>query len=234
MSRPKRLILKNWAEEDRPREKMMLNGPKALTNAELLAILIHTGSQEDSAVALTRKILSAHGNSLSELGKLSVDELCSFKGIGEAKAVSILAACELGRRRKEEKPLHRLKVRSSQDVYDYFYPLLADLSTEQCHVLYVNQAANVLESVCIGKGGLTETSVDIRCILREAMVKRATALALCHNHPSGNLHPSMQDDKLTAKLREACRMVNLLLMDHVIFTDNGYYSYADQGRLNTV
>lgn len=231
MHEPHRLTLKDLAPEDQPREKMMLKGAKALTNAELLAILIHTGNAEDSVVALTQKVMASCRNSLSELGKLSVRELCSFKGIGPAKAISILAACELGRRRKEEEPAKQLQVRSSRDVYDYFYPLLADLPTEECHVLFVNQAAKVLDSQKISSGGLTDTSVDIRCVLREAVLRRATAIALCHNHPSGTLRPSAQDDRLTERLKEACRTISIPLVDHVIFTDNGYYSYADEGRL---
>ena len=231
MHEPHRLTLKDLAAEDRPREKMMLKGAKALTNAELLAILINTGNTEDSVVALTQKVLASCRNSLSELGKLSVRELCSFKGIGPAKAISILAACELGRRRKEEQPVGQRRICCSRDVYDYFYPFMADLPTEECHVLFVNQSARVLDSQKISSGGLTETSVDIRCVLREAVLRRATAMALCHNHPSGSLKPSAQDDRLTERLKEACRTVSITLVDHVIFTDNGYYSYADQGRL---
>ena len=231
MNEPLKLNLNQWAPEDRPREKMMLKGAKTLTNAELLAILIHTGNTEDSVVALTHRVLASCRNSISELGKLSVEELCSFKGIGKAKAVTILAACELGRRRREEEPVRRPVIRNSQDVYDYFYPLLADLHTEECYALFVNQAAVVIDSMKVCSGGISEASVDIRCILREAVMKRAVAMALCHNHPSGNRRPSIADNELTAKLKQASSFLDIRLIDHLVFTDNGYYSYADEGRI---
>ena len=225
-----KLTINRWAEEDRPREKMMSKGAQALTNAELLAILIGSGSGDDSAVSLMQKVLASYGDSLDRVGRLSVEELCHFKGIGPAKAITILAACELGRRRAVEQP-ERRQVRSAAQVYDFFYPMMRDLAVEECHVLLLNQSSVVLDSVRIGVGGLTETVVDVRIILREALLKRATNLILCHNHPSGNLRPSTHDDRLTRQVREAARLLNLSLADHVIFTDNGYYSYADEGRL---
>ena len=225
-----KLSINRWAEEDRPREKMMSKGAQALTNAELLAILIGSGSGDDSAVSLMQKVLASYGDSLDRVGRLSVEELCHFKGIGPAKAITILAACELGRRRAVEQP-ERRQVRSAKQVYDYFYPMMRDLAVEECHVLMLNQSAVVIDSVRIGMGGLTETVVDVRIILREALLKRATSLILCHNHPSGNLRPSTHDDRLTRQVQEAARLLNLNLADHVIFTDNGYYSYADEGRL---
>ena len=231
MIKPDKLNLKQWAIEDRPREKMKQKGASALTNAELLAILIHTGNTEDSVVALTQKVMASCRNSLSELGKLSVGELCSFKGIGEAKAISILAACELGRRRKEEEPMRRPQVRTSRSVYDYFYPIMTDLQVEECHVLFLNQSSKVIDSMRVSQGGLSNASVDIRCILREALLRRATSLVLCHNHPSGTAVPSRQDDELTRSLAEAARKVDMPLLDHVIFTEQGYYSYSDKGRL---
>ena len=231
MDEPRKLNLKQWAPEDRPREKMIEKGAQALTNAELLAILIRTGNTDDSVVALTQRVLASCRNSLSELGKLSVEELCSFKGIGCAKAVTILAACELGRRRKDEEPARMLTVHSSRDVYDFFYPIMADASVEECHVLFVNQAGRILDSMKVSTGGLTETSVDIRCILREAVLKRAVAIALCHNHPSGNLRPSRADDDLTSRLGKAAETMDIRLIDHLVFTDNGYYSYADEQRI---
>ena len=231
MHKPDKLNLKQWALEDRPREKMKQKGASALTNAELLAILIHTGNTEDSVVALTQKVMASCRNSLSELGKLSVGELCSFKGIGEAKAITILAACELGRRRREEEPLRKPVIRTSRDIYDWFYPMMSDMQVEECHVLFLNQAAKVLDSMRVSLGGLTGASVDVRCILRETFLQRATAIALCHNHPSGNLIPSRADDELTQSVMRACRAVDIQLIDHVIFTDGGYYSYADKGRL---
>ena len=225
-----KLTISRWAEEDRPREKMISKGAKALSNAELLAILIGSGSDEDSAVGLMQKVLAAYGNSLDRVGRLGVDELCRFKGIGPAKAITILAACELGRRRAVEQP-ERRQVRSSAQVYDYFYPLMRDLPVEECHVLLLNQSATVIDSVRLGVGGLTETLADVRLIFREALLKRATAIILCHNHPSGNLRPSAHDDRLTREVQEGARLLNITFADHVIFTDNGYYSYADEGRL---
>ena len=225
-----KLTINRWAEEDRPREKMISKGAQALTNAELLAILIGSGNDEDSAVGLMQKVLAAYNNSVDRVGRLSVDELCRFKGIGPAKAVTILAACELGRRRAVEHP-ERRQIRSAAQVYDYFYPLMRDLPVEECHVLLLNQSSAVIDSVRIGMGGLTETVVDVRLILREALLKRATSLNLCHNHPSGNLRPSTHDDHLTRQVREAARLLNIALIDHIIFTDGGYYSYADEGKL---
>ena len=225
-----KLTINRWAEEDRPREKMISKGAQALTNAELLAILIGSGNDEDSAVGLMQKVLAAYSNSVDRVGRLSVDELCRFKGIGPAKAVTILAACELGRRRAVEHP-ERRQIRSAAQVYDYFYPLMRDLPVEECHVLLLNQSSAVIDSVRIGMGGLTETVVYVRLILREALLKRATSLILCHNHPSGNLRPSTHDDHLTRQVREAARLLNIALIDHIIFTDGGYYSYADEGKL---
>lgn len=226
-----KLNINQWAEEDRPREKMMLHGAGALSNAELLAILIGSGSTDESAVELMRKVLADYRNSLSELGKSGVEELCRYKGIGPAKAITLLAASELGRRRKEEGALERLQIRSSEDIYRLFYPLMCDLPVEECWVLLLNQAGKVIDRIRISQGGLASTAVDIRCVLREALVRRAVSMVLCHNHPSGNLRPSREDDRLTESLRQAAVTVNLRLLDHVIVTDGKYYSYADEGRI---
>lgn len=226
-----KLNINQWAREDRPREKMMQHGAGALSNAELLAILIGSGSTEDTAVELTRKILDDCHNRLGELGKYTVDDLCRYKGIGPAKAVAILAASELGRRRREEEPSERKKIISSQDVYAFFHPLMCDLSIEECWVLLLNQAAKVIDAVKISQGGLVSTQVDVRCILREALLKRATSMILCHNHPSGNVRPSQDDDRLTHALREAGGTMNIRLLDHVVVSDGSYYSYGDEGRL---
>lgn len=226
-----KLNINQWAEEDRPREKMMLHGAGALSNAELLAILIGSGSTDESAVELMRKVLADYRNSLSELGKSGVEELCRYKGIGPAKAITLLAASELGRRRKEEGTLERLQIRSSEDIYRLFYPLMCDLPVEECWVLLLNQAGKVIDRIRISQGGLASTAVDIRCVLREALVRRAVSMVLCHNHPSGNLRPSREDDRLTESLRQAAVTVNLRLLDHVIVTDGKYYSYADEGRI---
>lgn len=226
-----KLNINQWAEEDRPREKMMLHGAGALSNAELLAILIGSGSTDESAVELMRKVLADYRNSLSELGKSGVEELCRYKGIGPAKAITLLAASELGRRRKEEGTLERLQVRSSEDIYRLFYPLMCDLPVEECWILLLNQAGKVIDRIRISQGGLASTAVDIRCVLREALIRRAVSMVLCHNHPSGNLRPSREDDRLTESLRQAAVTVNLRLLDHVIVTDGKYYSYADEGRI---
>ena len=226
-----RLSINQWAEEDRPREKMMLHGVSALSNAELLAILIGSGNTEDSAVELMRKVLADYHNNLAELGKASIDELCRFKGIGPAKAITILAASELGKRRKEEGAEERRVIVSSKDVYECFYPLMCDLPTEECWVLLLNQASKVIDRVKISAGGLSSTAVDVRCILREALLKRASSMVLCHNHPSGSIRPSKEDDLLTRQLSQAGECMNIRLVDHVILTDGAFYSYADEGRI---
>lgn len=226
-----KLNINQWAKEDRPREKMMLHGPGALSNAELLAILIGSGNTEDSAVELMRKVLDDCRNSLSELGKRSVDDLCAYKGIGPAKAITILAASELGKRRKDEGLSERLRVRCSQDIFLYFHPLMCDLPVEECWVMLLNQASRLIDALRISQGGLASTQVDVRCILREALLKRAAALVLCHNHPSGNTRPSTDDDRLTQALSQAAKVMNIRMLDHLIVSDGGYYSYADEGRL---
>ena len=226
-----RLTITQWAEEDRPREKMMLHGVSALSNAELLAILIGSGNTEESAVELMRKVLADYRNNLNELGKASIDELCRYKGIGPAKAITILAASELGKRRKEEKVEERVTILSSKDVYECFYPLMCDLPTEECWVLLLNQASKIIDKVKIGVGGLNATAVDVRCVLREALLKRASAIALCHNHPSGSIRPSREDDRLTQQVNQASQCMNIRLVDHVILTDGAFYSYADEGRI---
>lgn len=226
-----RLSIHQWAEEDRPREKMMLHGVSALSGAELLAILIGSGNTEESAVELMRKVLADYHNSLNELGKASIDELCRYKGIGPAKAITILAASELGKRRKEEEVRERPKIYCSKDVYTCFHPLLCDLPTEEFWVLLLNQSSTIIDKVKISSGGLSATAVDVRCILREALLKRAASIAVCHNHPSGNVRPSREDDALTDQINRASQLMNIRLIDHLILTDGKFYSYADEGRL---
>ena len=226
-----KLTITQWAEEDRPREKMMLHGVSALSNAELLAILIGSGNTEDSAVELMRKVLNDYRNNLNELGKASIDELCRYKGIGPAKAITILAASELGKRRKEEAIEERPAILSSRDVYQCLHPLMCDLPTEECWVLLLNQANKLIDKVKVSTGGLSATAVDVRCILREALMKRASAIALCHNHPSGSIRPSREDDLLTKQVVQAAECMNIRLVDHVILTDGAFYSYADEGRI---
>ena len=226
-----KLTITQWAEEDRPREKMMLHGVSALSNAELLAILIGSGNTEDSAVELMRKVLNDYRNNLNELGKASIDELCRYKGIGPAKAITILAASELGKRRKEEAVEERPAILSSRDVYQCLHPLMCDLPTEECWVLLLNQANKLIDKVKVSTGGLSATAVDVRCILREALMKRASAIALCHNHPSGSIRPSREDDLLTKQVAQAAECMNIRLVDHIILTDGAFYSYADEGRI---
>lgn len=227
----KKLSIREWPEDERPREKVMRNGVSSLSKSELLAILIGSGNAEESAVELMKKVLASCNDSIAELSKLNVDDLCSFKGIGPAKAITIIAACELWKRRKEDDRDEHMIVRSSQDVYDYLYPMLCDLTIEECHVLLLNNMNRVIDSVKVGSGGYTGTMVDIRYVLREALMKRATGLILCHNHPSGSLKPSKEDDKLTRSIASACMIMNIRFLDHIIFTDRRFFSYKDEGRL---
>ena len=222
--------IKEWAIDDRPREKAMKNGISTLSKSELLAILVGSGNDEETAVDLMKRVLDSCGNSISELARLSVDDLCTFKGIGPAKAISIVAACELWKRR-EGKENEQPCISSSRDMYNYFHPILCDSPVERCYVLLLNRMNRVLDHVLIGTGGLTATLVDIRLVMREALMKRATTIALCHNHPSGNTKPSRDDDKLTENLSQACKVMNIRLLDHIIVTDGAYYSYNDETRL---
>ena len=226
-----KLNINQWAEEDRPREKMMQKGAEALSDAELLAILIGSGNTEESAVSLMQRILAAAGNNLHRLGKWQVADFARFKGMGPAKSISVMAALELGKRRTLQEKPERPTVRSSRDIYELFHPLLCDLPTEEFWILLLNQAARVIDKVRISRGGLDQTTADVRTILREALLQRATQLALVHNHPSGNVHPSTDDIHLTQAVREAARLMNIRLLDHVIVTDGGYYSFNDEGRL---
>lgn len=226
-----KLNLKEWAEEDRPREKMLSKGVNVLSDAELLAILIGSGNTEETAVELTRKILASCNNNLNELGKKSIPELCLFKGIGEAKAISITAALELGKRRKQSDIQERRQITCSKDIYELFHPLLCDLPTEEFWTIFLNQSHKIIDRTKISSGGITETSADVRSILREALLKRATSLILCHNHPSGNIRPSTADNRLTEKVHQAACTMDITLCDHLIICDGSYYSYADEGIL---
>jgi DNA repair protein RadC len=226
-----KLTITQWAVEDRPREKMMMHGVGALSDAELLAILIGSGNTEDSAVELMRKVLAGYGNSLAALGKTDVETLCTYKGIGPAKAITILAATELGRRRKEEDVKQRMVIRDSMALYEYFHPILSDLPTEEFWIVLLNQGAKVIDRVRISTGGISGTVVDVRCVLREALLRRAVCIAACHNHPSGQARPSIDDDRLTERLYRAAQTMDIRLIDHVILTDGNYYSYADEGKL---
>lgn len=226
-----KLGIKEWNPEDRPREKLAALGADALTNAELLAILIGSGSENETSVSLMQRVLHDCDDNLSSLGKLSLHELTAYRGIGPAKAITIMAAMELGRRRAASRPADRPQITSSQSIYDLMAEKLRDLHTEECHVILLNNALRLIGTKCVSRGGLTGTTVDVRLVLREALLARATSMALCHNHPSGTLKPSRADDELTRCLSEAAAQVDLKLIDHLIITDGAYYSYNDEGRL---
>ncbi len=226
-----KLNINQWAEEDRPREKLMRLGAEALSNAELLAILIGSGSTKESAVDLMKRIMNDCNNNLNTLGKKTIRELCEFNGIGEAKAISILAACELGKRRQMEKAEERLELGTATRIYNYMHPLMQDLDVEEFWVLFMNQNFRLIKRLRIAHGGISEVSVDIRIIMREAILANTTILAVCHNHPSGSLRPSHQDDALTASIRKACELMRIRFSDHVIITDGNYYSYHESGKL---
>ncbi|MCR6503979.1 DNA repair protein RadC [Bacteroides sp. KH569_7] len=224
-----KLNINQWAAEDRPREKMMQKGAEALSDAELLAILIGSGNTEESAVALMQRVLAACNNDLSQLGKWEVRDFSRFKGFGPAKSITIMAALELGKRRKLQERSERTAIRSSADIYELFHPLLCDLPTEEFWVLLLNQAAKVIDKVRISRGGIDQTTADVRTILREALLQRAVQIVLIHNHPSGNPSPSHADRSLTELVRKAAQTMNIRLTDHIIVTDGKYYSFNDEG-----
>lgn len=226
-----RLTIPQWSEADRPREKMMQKGAEALSDAELLGILIGSGNTEESAVALMQRILAAAGNDLNTLGKWEVRDFARFKGMGPAKSITVMAALELGKRRKLQERRERAVIRSSQDIYELFHPLLCDLPTEEFWVLLLNQAARVIDKVRISRGGIDQTTADVRAILREALLQRATQLVLVHNHPSGNVQPSAEDRRLTQQVQQAARVMNIRVLDHLVVTDGRYYSFNDEGAL---
>ena len=223
--------INEWAKEVRPREKMERLGAEALSNAELLAILIGSGTPNESAVELMQKVLSQSNNNLNTLGKKSIKELMAFKGVGPAKAITILAACELGKRRQQELAEERLRLDSSQGIYQLMRPTLQDLDAEEAWLLLLNQQCKLIKKMRLSHGGLTQTMVDVRILVREALLANATLIVLCHNHPSGSLHPSREDDHLTERVKKACDLMSLHFIDHLIITDGAYYSYRDEGRL---
>ncbi len=223
--------IKNWNEDDRPREKLLLKGRTALSDAELIAIIIGSGSRSESAVALSQRIMASVKNNLNELGKLNIRDLRKFKGIGEAKAVSILAALELGRRRRSEEVLDRKKITSSNSVFDLLQPILGDLNHEEFWVVYLNNSNKVIQSIQLSKGGITGTLVDIRLALKNALQFGAVAIILAHNHPSGTLKPSQADISLTKKLQRAGDSLDIKVLDHLIITEKSYFSFADENLL---
>lgn len=227
-----KLSIKDWAEEDRPREKLLLKGASALSDSELIAILIGSGNSKQSAVELGRSILREADNDLNKLARISVtDMIKKFRGIGEAKAVSITAALELGRRRKAVKPFKRRKITSSRTAYEEFYPRLTDLNHEETWVLLTDRSNKVLTEMQVSKGGISGTVVDIRLILREALKYYASGIFLGHNHPSENCRPSIQDTQITRKLKEAAKWMDIILLDHIIVCGEKYFSFADEGMI---
>ena len=225
-----KLNINQWAEEDRPREKMATLGAEALSSAELLAILIGSGSTKESAVDLMKRLLNDCNNNLNTLGKMSIHDLCQYNGIGEAKAITILAACELGKRRQMETPEERPDLGTATRIYNHMHPVMQDLDVEEFWVLLMNQNYRLIKKLRIARGGITATIVDIRLIIREAVLCNATQLVVCHNHPSGRITPSKEDNELTQSIMNACKLMNIRFLDHVIVTDGNYYSYHEEGK----
>lgn len=223
--------IKNWSEDDRPREKLLQKGKDSLSDAELIAILIGSGSRNESAVDLSKRILQSVNFSLNALGKLSVQQLMMFKGIGEAKAISIVAAAELGRRRKAEEVPDKVKITSSKAAYHLFHPIIGELGHEEFWIAYLNNSNKVISTSQMSKGGITGTVVDVRLVFKQALTYGATAIILAHNHPSGTLVASEADKQLTQKLDIAARSLDIKILDHIIVTENAYFSFADEGLL---
>jgi DNA repair protein RadC len=221
--------INQWAEDDRPREKFLLKGKSALSDSELLAILIRSGSRNESAVQLCQRILYSANNNLNQLGKLSIKQLTEFKGIGEAKAISIAAALELGRRRRAEDAVELEKITSSRSVFEIMQPIIGELPHEEFWVLYLNNSNKVIHKVQLSKGGITGTVVDSRIIFKTALEYNATSLILTHNHPSGKLLASNADREITKKIKLAGQQLDILVIDHIIITETGFYSFNDEG-----
>ncbi len=231
MDEYRKLGIKEWALEDRPREKMLYRGISSLSDAELLAILIRSGNREDTAVELSRKILVDVKNNLHELGKQNFEDLSKHKGIGEAKAIAIIAAMELGRRRNHSSALELDKITCSNDVANYLRPLMGDQRHEVFWVLFLNRQNRITDKHCLSEGGITGTVIDVRRVLGMALEKHATSIIIAHNHPSGNLDASEADRKITRQLKEAGGLMEIPLLDHLIITQSGYFSFADEGLL---
>jgi DNA repair protein RadC len=223
--------IKSWAEDDRPREKLIGKGRQVLSDAELIAILIGSGNRDETAVELSKKILASTGNNLNELGKLSISDLTKFKGIGEAKAISIVAALELGRRRRETETVKRDKITCSKDVFEIMKPIMLDLPHEEFWLLVLNRSNAVIKKELISRGGVAGTVVDTKIIFKTAIENLASSIIISHNHPSGNLKPSDADIKITKTIKDAGKIMDIPLFDHVIITDSGYYSFNDEGML---
>jgi len=223
--------IKNWSQDDQPREKLLNKGKAALSDAELVAILIGSGNREESAVDLSKRILAGVENNLSELGKLSIKQLMHFKGIGEAKAITIMAALELGRRRRSEDALEKKKIISSVSAFELMQPIIGELQHEEFWIIYLNNSNKVIQKNQLSKGGITGTLVDVRLVLKNALEFGATGIILAHNHPSGTLTPSEADKQLTNKLKVASESLDIKVLDHVIVTEKAYFSFADENLL---
>ncbi|WP_438988910.1 RadC family protein [Polaribacter sp.] len=226
-----KLTIKSWALDDRPREKLLAKGKAALSDAELIAILIGSGNRNESAVALSKRILSAANGNIYELAKLSVEKLTEFNGIGEAKAIAIITALELGKRRQLEVALEKPKIVSSKNVANLMQPIIGDLDHEEFWVLFLSNSNKVLAKSQVSKGGLTATVVDIRLLFKRALELLSVAIIVCHNHPSGKLQPSVADKNLTQKMKQAGNTLDIKLLDHLIITEKAYFSFADEGLL---
>ncbi len=227
----KKLTIKSWSLDDRPREKLITKGKSILSDAELIAILIGSGNREESAVDLSKRILDSVNNNIYELAKLPLEKLTTFKGIGEAKAIAIITALELGKRSQLEVRVEHPKINSSKQVFSLMQPLLGDLSHEEFWVLYLNNSNKVLSKDQISKGGITATLVDVRLLYKRALELSAVAIILCHNHPSGKLNPSKADKQLTQKIKEGGTSLDIKLLDHIIITEKSYFSFADNGEI---
>jgi len=225
------LKITDWAVEDRPREKLIQKGIASLSDAELLAILISSGTKDKSAVDLGRELLSVANNNLNSLGKLTIADLKKLRGIGTAKAVTITAALELGRRRKLTEVQDVPQIRSSKDIADIFQPLLSDLLHEEFWILFLNRSNKVINKMKLSQGGISGTVTDVRIVMKTAIEYLASGIIVCHNHPSGNLNPSESDTKITQKIKEAGNLMDIQLLDHIIISDKDYYSFADNGLL---
>lgn len=232
MNENRKLNIKDWAVEDRPREKMLTNGARSLSDAELIAILIGSGNTQETAVELSRRILSATDNNLNELSRKTIDFFKTFNGIGEAKAVTIAAALELGKRRKDANVFEKKKIAGSKDVADFFFPLLEDLNHEEFWVMLLNRGNKIIDTFMVSQGGISGTVIDVRLILKNALDKIASSLILCHNHPSGNIQPSEADIQITNKIKAAAKVMDMAVLDHVIIGQSKYLSMADEGILN--
>lgn len=221
--------IKNWAEDDKPREKLMLKGKAVLSDAELMAILISSGSRNESAVQLSKRILASVDNNLNALGKLSIKQLIEFKGVGEAKAITIIAALELGRRRRAEETVELKKITSSKAVFEIMQPIIGELPHEEFWILYLNNSNKVIYKTQLSKGGITGTVVDVRLVFKMALEQNATSIILTHNHPSGKLQASDADIQITKKLKAAAQQLDIAILDHIIITETGFYSFQDEG-----